>query len=169
MSPGGRPVPDGPAGSCRRADQPSSALTGRGLGMAEALRAEDGHCGWLAEGIHAVRVGDDLVLLDLAADDYLCLPECGDLRIEGRRALGSIDDLPAGGQRHRSRLQRRHRRPDRGDRRLGLADGAGRRRGLLSDAQPADRAGRDLGAARSRAIGGPASPRRRFSWWASMT
>ena len=61
--------------------------------MAEALRAEDGHCGWLAEGIHAVRVGDDLILLDLAADDYLCLPECGDLRIEGRRALGSIDDL----------------------------------------------------------------------------
>ncbi|OGN50265.1 MAG: hypothetical protein A2352_02195 [Caulobacterales bacterium RIFOXYB1_FULL_67_16] len=61
--------------------------------MADALRADDGDCGWLAEGIHAVRVGEDLVLLDLAADAYLCLPECGDLRIEGRRALGSMDDL----------------------------------------------------------------------------
>lgn len=47
----------------------------------------------LAEGVHAVRIGADLVLLDLAGDDYLCLPECGDLRIVGRRVTGPMDGL----------------------------------------------------------------------------
>lgn len=64
--------------------------------MTDALLANgapDADCGWLGEGIHAVRVGADLVLLDLAADDYLCLPECGDLRIDGRQVRGSMEEL----------------------------------------------------------------------------
>jgi len=47
----------------------------------------------LAEGIHAVRVGDDLILLDLAADDYLCLPECGEVDVLGRTVSGPMDTL----------------------------------------------------------------------------
>ncbi len=58
-----------------------------------ADEAPDADCGWLGDGIHAVRIGVDLVLLDLAADDYLCLPECGDLRIDGRQVRGSLEDL----------------------------------------------------------------------------
>lgn len=43
--------------------------------------------------LHGVRIGDDLVLLDLAADDYLCLPDCGTLRIDGARVSGPLADL----------------------------------------------------------------------------
>nr|WP_314434020.1 lasso peptide biosynthesis B2 protein [uncultured Brevundimonas sp.] len=46
--------------------------------------------GQLAYGVHAVRVGDDLVLLDLAADDYLLFPECGELRIDGEQVRGPM-------------------------------------------------------------------------------
>lgn len=47
----------------------------------------------LADGVHAVRVGDDLVLLDLTADDYLCLPDCGALEISGRDVVGGVDTI----------------------------------------------------------------------------
>lgn len=47
----------------------------------------------LAEGLHAVRIGDDLVLLDLNADDYLCLPECGEIAVAGRDVAGPIEAL----------------------------------------------------------------------------
>lgn len=46
-----------------------------------------------ADGVHAVRVGGDLVLLDLAADDYLCLPDCGALEISGRDVCGGVDAI----------------------------------------------------------------------------
>ncbi|MGK2255211.1 MAG: hypothetical protein ACI8Y6_000502 [Brevundimonas sp.] len=47
----------------------------------------------LADGLHAVRIGDDLVLLDLNADDYLCLPECGDITVTGRSLAGPMEAL----------------------------------------------------------------------------
>lgn len=47
----------------------------------------------LAEGLYAVRIGDDLVLLDLNADDYLCLPECGEIVVAGRSVAGPMDRL----------------------------------------------------------------------------
>lgn len=47
----------------------------------------------LADGVHAVRVGGDLVLLDLAEDDYLCLPDCGALEISGRDVYGGVDAI----------------------------------------------------------------------------
>lgn len=47
----------------------------------------------LADGIHAVRAGADLVLLDLATDDYLCVPDCGALEISGRDVRGPIDAI----------------------------------------------------------------------------
>lgn len=47
----------------------------------------------LATGIHAVRAGRDLILLDLAADDYLCLPECGPLEISGAVVRGPMEAL----------------------------------------------------------------------------
>lgn len=47
----------------------------------------------LATGIHAARAGRDLVLLDLAADDYLCLPECGPLDIVGATVRGPMETL----------------------------------------------------------------------------
>lgn len=47
----------------------------------------------LVETTHAVRVGRDLVLLDLETDDYLCLPECGPLDIEGATVRGPMDAL----------------------------------------------------------------------------
>ncbi|MFK4056829.1 lasso peptide biosynthesis B2 protein [Brevundimonas sp. NPDC046655] len=47
----------------------------------------------LAPGIHAVRAGRDLILLDLAADDYLCLPECGPLKISGAVVRGPMETL----------------------------------------------------------------------------
>ncbi len=49
--------------------------------------------GSLADGIHAVRVGDDLVLLDLPADDYLCLPGCGPLEVTGRDVRGTVEQI----------------------------------------------------------------------------
>jgi len=47
----------------------------------------------LAPGIHAVRAGRDLILLDLAGDDYLCLPECGPLEISGAVVRGPMETL----------------------------------------------------------------------------
>jgi len=47
----------------------------------------------LAPDIHAVRTGRDLILLDLAADDYLCLPECGPLEISGAVIRGPMETL----------------------------------------------------------------------------
>jgi len=47
----------------------------------------------LAPDIHAVRSGRDLILLDLAADDYLCLPECGPLEVSGGVVRGPLDTL----------------------------------------------------------------------------
>ncbi|WP_420469939.1 lasso peptide biosynthesis B2 protein [Brevundimonas sp. FT23042] len=43
--------------------------------------------------IHAARVGSDLILLDLEADDYLCLPRCGSLTIGGEWVSGPLQDL----------------------------------------------------------------------------
>ena len=42
---------------------------------------------FLAPDVHAVRVGDDLVILDVAADRYLCWPDAGPLTLsaDGRR------------------------------------------------------------------------------------
>ncbi|MBJ7317176.1 MAG: lasso peptide biosynthesis B2 protein [Brevundimonas sp.] len=61
--------------------------------MTAAVAVNDPHGAWLADGVHAVRIGADLVLLDLNLDDYLCLPECGDVEIAGRRAVGSTEAL----------------------------------------------------------------------------
>ncbi|PZN97524.1 MAG: lasso peptide biosynthesis B2 protein [Alphaproteobacteria bacterium] len=61
--------------------------------MAASVGGDNPHRAWLADGVHAVRVGPDLVLLDLSADDYLCLPECGDLEVAGRRVDGAMDAL----------------------------------------------------------------------------
>ncbi len=61
--------------------------------MTAAVAVNDPQGAWLADGVHAVRIGADLVLLDLNLDDYLCLPECGDVEIAGRRAVGSTEAL----------------------------------------------------------------------------
>ena len=53
----------------------------------------DTHHATLAEDVHAVRVGADLVVLDLINDDYLCLPECGNLEILGRQVSGPMEAL----------------------------------------------------------------------------
>jgi hypothetical protein len=47
----------------------------------------------LRPGLRAVVVGSDLVLLDLENDDYLCLPQCGGLLVEGNRIRGPIEAL----------------------------------------------------------------------------
>lgn len=55
--------------------------------------------GELDEAVHAVKVGSDLVLLDLATDGYLLVPECGDVRVEGGTLQAPMDlmlDLAAG-------------------------------------------------------------------------
>lgn len=66
----------------------------REMSRADAsCEAAQPHQASLAEGIHAVRVGDDLILLDLAADDYLCLPECGEVDVVGRTVSGPMDAL----------------------------------------------------------------------------
>jgi hypothetical protein len=44
----------------------------------------------LAPTAHAVRVGRDLVLLDLEIDDYLLIPDCPDLEICGDRVAGPM-------------------------------------------------------------------------------
>lgn len=49
--------------------------------------------GQLAQGVHAVPIGDDLILLDLAADDYLLFPNCGDVAVDGERLRGPMDAL----------------------------------------------------------------------------
>lgn len=61
--------------------------------MAPFVEGPGPHHASLADGVHAVRVGVDLVLLDLAGDDYLCLPECGDLEVAGRQVHGPMDTL----------------------------------------------------------------------------
>lgn len=65
----------------------------------------------LAGGVHAVRLRDDLVILDLRTDDYLCLPDCGSLtptdgQISGRSDMlahlldaGLLDEAGTGGRR----------------------------------------------------------------------
>ncbi len=47
----------------------------------------------LADGVHAVRLRDDLVILDLRSDDYLCLPGCGTLQPHDGQLAGHPDDL----------------------------------------------------------------------------
>lgn len=48
---------------------------------------------YLLPAAHAVQIGDDLVLLDVAADRYLCLPGGGGLGLSpDRRRLASCDD-----------------------------------------------------------------------------
>lgn len=47
----------------------------------------------LADDLYAASIGRDLVLLDLKADDYLCLPDCGPLTIDGSLVRGSLDTL----------------------------------------------------------------------------
>lgn len=47
----------------------------------------------LAPGILAVPIGQDLILLDLAQDDYLCLPECGRLNVAGEVISGPLNSL----------------------------------------------------------------------------
>ena len=49
--------------------------------------------GQLAQGVHAVPIGGDLILLDLAADDYLLFPNCGDVAVDGERLRGPMDAL----------------------------------------------------------------------------
>lgn len=49
--------------------------------------------GQLAQGAHAVPIGGDLVLLDLAADDYLLFADCGDVAVLGERLRGPMDTL----------------------------------------------------------------------------
>ena len=56
--------------------------------------------GWLAPHIRAVEIGEDLVLLDLRADDYLLFPQCGRARVRGSEIAGpsaTIDGLNAAG------------------------------------------------------------------------
>jgi hypothetical protein len=48
---------------------------------------------WLRPGLHAVPVGSDLVLLDLQADEYLCLPDCHGLEVLGNLVRGPIEAL----------------------------------------------------------------------------
>lgn len=48
---------------------------------------------WLRPGLHAAPVGSDLVLLDLQADDYLCLPDCHGLEVRGNLVRGPIEAL----------------------------------------------------------------------------
>lgn len=69
--------------------------------------------GELDEAVHAVKVGSDLVLLDLATDGYLLVPECGDVRVEGGTLHAPMDlmlDLAAGELLQSGRTQR-HRLP----------------------------------------------------------
>lgn len=47
----------------------------------------------LASTVHAVRVGDDLILLDLKTDDYLLIAGCPDAVVDGDVLHGSIDLL----------------------------------------------------------------------------
>lgn len=47
----------------------------------------------LADHLHAASIGRDLVLLDLKADEYLCLPDCGPVTIDGSLVRGSLDTL----------------------------------------------------------------------------
>ena len=49
--------------------------------------------GQLAQGVHAVRVGKDLILLDLASDDYLLFPECEGVRVDGEQVHGPMEVL----------------------------------------------------------------------------
>jgi hypothetical protein len=49
--------------------------------------------GQLAQGVHAVPIGGDLILLDLAADDYLLFPNCGDVTVDGERLRGPMEAL----------------------------------------------------------------------------
>jgi hypothetical protein len=48
---------------------------------------------WLRPGLHAAPVGSDLILLDLQADDYLCLPDCPGLEVLGDLVRGPIEAL----------------------------------------------------------------------------
>jgi hypothetical protein len=47
----------------------------------------------LPDGLYAASLGRDLVLLDLAADEYLCLPDCGPVVIDGAQVHGAIETL----------------------------------------------------------------------------
>lgn len=47
----------------------------------------------LATTVHAVKVGDDLILLDLESDEYLLVPECATARVEGDLLHGPMDLL----------------------------------------------------------------------------
>lgn len=49
--------------------------------------------GRLAADVRAVRIGDDLVLLDLSSDDYLLLEHCGPVQVRGSELVGPIDTL----------------------------------------------------------------------------
>ncbi|MBB5746537.1 lasso peptide biosynthesis B2 protein [Brevundimonas variabilis] len=49
--------------------------------------------GQLAPHVHAARCGSDLVLLDMSADDYLLLPDCGDLVVDGNELHGPVETL----------------------------------------------------------------------------
>lgn len=47
----------------------------------------------LAGDLHAALLGQDLVLLDLTNDEYLCLPDCGVVSVEGAVVRGSLETL----------------------------------------------------------------------------
>lgn len=49
--------------------------------------------GRLAADVRAVRIGDDLVLLDLSSDDYLLLDHCGPVQVRGSELVGPLDTL----------------------------------------------------------------------------
>ena len=44
----------------------------------------------LASTVHASRLGSDLVLLDLASDEYMLVPDCGDVVIDGGTVWGPM-------------------------------------------------------------------------------
>jgi len=47
----------------------------------------------LASTVHAVKAGEDLILLDLETDDYLLIAECPTARVDGEVLHGSMDLL----------------------------------------------------------------------------
>lgn len=56
--------------------------------------------GPLAEAVHATTIGDDLVLLDLTRDDYLLLPGCAEVEVQGailRAPRGVFEELETQG------------------------------------------------------------------------
>src|SRR4051794_31568835 len=52
---------------------------------------------WLRSAVHAVDVEDDLVVLDVAADRYLCMPAAASRLTDDRRGLriASDEEAPA--------------------------------------------------------------------------